>query len=187
MQWKRSSKTPNKSTAWLCPQRDSLWSKIQSRTWLCPTQVHYWLKQPGKKSIAATVKSESSMGQPWTENSRAVINFSPHCSHHLHWSLWGKSTASVRSQGGRPRGGFELSPSTYTLLRQSSHTTWVSPIHTRTGGLTATSEGGERERVWGSVRGGEIRTPHTQTPWSVQTAHTLAVTVVAAPFWLRKR
>lgn len=130
---KKVNKTRNKSSAWFRPVQDSLWSKIQSRTWLCPIQVHYWVKQPGKKSIAATVKSKSSMGKPWTENSRAVINFSPHCSHHLHWSLWGNRLAPFALR--TATGGFEFSPSAYTLLRQSSHTTWVFPIYTRTGGL----------------------------------------------------
>lgn len=142
--------------------------------------MHYWVKQPGKKSFAASVKSKSSMGKPWTENSKAVINFSPHCSHHLHWGLWGKSTASLCSQSGRPQEALSSAPQ-HTV----TNTTWALPIHTDR--MTATSEGGrarERELVWGSVRGGKIRTPHTQTPWSVQIAYRLTVTVIllTAPF-----
>lgn len=138
---------------------DSLWSKTQSRTWLRPIQVHYWVKQPGKKSLAASLKSKSSMGQSWTENSKAVINFSPHCSHHLHWGLWGKSTASLCSVR-TATGGFEFSPLTYSHKHYMSlaETHWQDDCDLR---------GRESERAWACLRKCERRkdpnTSHTNS------------------------
>lgn len=165
---KKVNKTRNKSSAWLRPVQDSLWSKIQSRTWLCPIQVHYWVKLPGKKSIAATVKSKSSMGQPWTENSRAVRNFSPHCSHHLHWSLWRKPTGSVCSQDGH--GGLWVQPlSVHTSETVLTHYMSLPDIHTDRRTATRGRES-VFEEVW------EESSEHlTHKLWSVQIARTLAV------------
>lgn len=127
---------------------DSQWPKIQSRTWLCPIQVHYWVRQPGKKSVAASVKSKSSMGQPRTENSRAVINFSPHCSH---------TTCNGVSWGNRQ--------SPFALIQDDHWGLWVQPLniqsHTlhepcrytesQTGGLRPQSES-LFEEVWEEER-----------------------------------
>jgi len=143
---------------------------MQSRTWLCPIQVHYWVRQPGKKSVAASVKSKSSMGQPRTENSRAVINFSPHCSHTTcNGVSWGNRQPPLALGQDDHGGGFEFSPSTY------SHTLHTSIADTQTGGLRPQSE-----RAWACLRKCERRrdsnTSHTNSLFG-SIAYRITVTV----------
>ncbi len=152
------------------PLRDSDRYRIHCDPRFNPIQVHYWVNQPGKKSVAATVKSKSSMGQPWTENSRAVINFSPHCSHHLRWGLWGKSAGSVCSQDGH--GGIWVKPlSVHTSETVLTHYMNLPDIHTDSQ-EDCDSEGG-RACLRKCKRRRDPNTSHTED-WT----HTRSVTVL---------